>query len=226
MTTRHIMTARQLLALAGLVAAALLLAVTPASASSYRYWSFWQGSGSGWSYQESGPNGYVPADGSVDGWRFGVSADSAAAEKPRTAPDFAAACANTPAVSGKKRVEVVIDYGTTADAGSGAVPPAVVSRCVTLAPDASSAQLLAQAAPPLRYDSNGMLCSISGYPQSGCGEVVSGSAGTVSSTASASAAPTVHKPSKSTKTAGWVVGAAIIAVLAGASYWQSRRRRG
>ena len=222
------MTPRQILSLVALVAASLLLAAAPASADSYRYWSFWQGTGSGWSYQQSGPNTFVPADGSVDGWRFGVSADSSAAEQPRTAPDFAATCAHTPAVAGKKRVAVVIDYGTAADSGTGGTPPTVVSKCVTLDQDASSAQLLAVSSPPLRYDSNGMLCAISGYPQSGCGQVVSGSGSSgakAGTTASATAAPAAHKPARGARTGGWAIGAVLIAVLAGASYWQSRRRR-
>jgi len=229
------MTPRQIVSVIALAAVALLLTAVPASADSYRYWSFWQGTGSGWGYQESGPNAYVPANGSVDGWRFGVSPDSTDAEKPRSAPDFAATCAHTPAVSGKKRVAVVIDYGTAADAGTGTTPPAPVSRCVSLPQDASSAQLLAQIAPPLRYDSNGLLCSISGYPQSGCGQVVSGSVSTATAAANptptatpsstASAVPAVQQPRKSGRAAGWAIGAVLIAVLAGASYWQSRRRR-
>ena len=233
------MTPRQIVSVIALAAVALLLTAVPASADSYRYWSFWQGAGSGWSYQESGPNAYVPANGSVDGWRFGVSPDSTDAEKPRSAPDFAATCAHTPAVSGKKRVAVVIDYGTAADAGTGTTPPAPVSRCVSLPQDASSAQLLAQIAPPLRYDSNGLLCSISGYPQSGCGQVVSGSVSTATGAATAaatgaanatpsstaSAVPAVQQPRKSGRAAGWAIGAVLIAALAGASYWQSRRRR-
>ena len=233
------MTPRQIVSVVALAALSLLLTVAPASADSYRYWSFWKGTGSGWAYQESGPNTYVPADGSVDGWRFGVSPDSTDAEKPRSAPDFAAICAHTPAAGGRKRVAVVIDYGTAADAGSATAPPAPVSRCVSLPEDASSAQLLAQIAPPLRYDSNGLLCSISGYPQSGCGQVVSGdaaaatgaagtaaaSSATAAPSSGASTVPAVPQSRKSGKAAGWAIGAVLIAVLAGASYWQSRRRR-
>ena len=232
------MTARRAGAVAGLLVTALLsalvlalvVAVTPASASSYRYWSFWEGSGTSWTYQQAGPNTYRPADGSVDGWRFGISADSADAVKPRSAPDFATACARTPAVSGKKRVAVVIDYGTATDAPSGSTPPTLVTSCATLDPDASSAQLLAQVAPPLRYDSNGILCAISGYPRTGCGDVVSGSStgtggtgGTGSS--STSAAPATSTSTAPAKTAGWLLGAALILALAGAGYWQTRRRR-
>lgn len=223
---------RRVLTVALLCAAAALLGVGPASASSYRYWSFWEGSGSGWTYQQSGPNTFVPADGSVDGWRFGVSADSSAAEKPRSAPDFATACADTPAVSGKKRVAVVIDYGTAADSGSDTTPPAELTRCVTLAEDASSAQLLAQVSPPLRYDSNGILCAITGYPQSGCGQVVSGAAATApaaggssagSAPATAPAKKVIQKP-KSNPVA-LTIGVLFFGLLIGGTLMMNRRRR-
>ena len=225
------MTPRQLrrgLTVAVLFLAAALLGIGPASASSYRYWSFWEGTGSGWTYQQSGPNTFVPADGSVDGWRFGVSADSSAAEKPRSAPDFAAACAHTPAVSGKKRVAVVIDYGTAADSGTGSTPPAEQTLCATLPQDASSAQLLAQVSPPLRYDSNGILCSITGYPQSGCGQVVSGAAATAptatgSSTGGAPAKRDTPKPTRSNPVA-LAIGVLFFGALIGGTLAMNRRR--
>ncbi|WP_042400722.1 SCO2322 family protein [Streptacidiphilus carbonis] len=225
------MTVRRSGTVAGLLATALLLvlaAVTPAAASSYRYWSFWQGSGSNWTYQQAGPNTYRPADGSVDGWRFGVSADSASAAKPEAAPDFAAICGGTPAVSGKKRVAVVIDYGTAAEAPSGSTPPSTTPRssCAVLATDATSAQLLAQVAPPLRYDSNGILCAVDGYPRTGCGEVVSGAAATSTATAAATGSATAAPaPAKSSKGAGWVIGAVLLLVLIGAGYFRTRRRK-
>lgn len=217
------MTFRQIISAVTLTAAALLLSAVPASAASYRYWSFWEGTGSGWTYQQSDPNTFIPADGSVDGWRFGVSTGTADTVKPRTAPDFATACAHTPAVSGKKRVAVVIDYGTVADSGGSTAPPATVVRCVTLAEDSSSAQLLAVSEPPLRYDASGMLCSISGYPQSGCGQVVSGAASTTASS-SPGATPAV-KRGKGQKTASWVIGAVLIGGLGWVTFRRTHRRR-
>ena len=224
----HAAAARRAVAVAVLAVATVLLSLTPASAASYRYWSFWEGTGTGWSYQQAGPNTFRPADGSVDGWRFGVSADSADGAKPRGTPDFATACAGTPAVSGKKRVVVVIDYGTPADAPSGSTPPAPVTECAVLAPDASSAELLAQVSPPLRYDSNGILCAITGYPRTTCGDVVSGTTGSGSARPAASPGSTnTGSPASdsSARTAGWAVGAALVLALGGAAYWQTRRRR-
>ncbi|TDT95441.1 hypothetical protein EDD99_7271 [Streptomyces sp. 846.5] len=220
---------RRIGAVAGLLATALLLvlaAVTPASASSYRYWSFWQGSAGGWTLQQSAPNANRPADGSVDGWRFGINVNSAAAAKPGAAPDFATACADTPAVSGKKRVAVVIDYGVAGDvpAGSTLPHPTPFTACAVLPTDATSDQLLARVAPPLRYDSNGILCAVGGYPTTGCGVVVTGTAAGGTTTA-APKATSKAAPAKSSKTAGWIIGAVLLAALAGAGYWQTRRRR-
>ncbi|NEE36853.1 hypothetical protein G3M53_67045, partial [Streptomyces sp. SID7982] len=56
----------------------------------------------------------------------------------------------------------------------GEKPPALRTACAQVAPDASSAEALAAVAKPLRYDDSAMLCAISGYPRTGCGEQVSG----------------------------------------------------
>ncbi|MEV0924483.1 SCO2322 family protein [Streptomyces spongiicola] len=145
-----------------------------AQAAGYRYWSFWQTGGSGWAYATQGPATARPADGTVDGYRFSVSADSQDASKPRSAPSFPELCADTPARPGAKRVGVVIDFGTGADAPAGEKPPsAQASGCASLPADATSAEALAAVAGPLRYDSAALLCAISGYPATGCGEQVS-----------------------------------------------------
>src|SRR5262245_44754302 len=90
------------------------------------------------------------------------SARTAAAARPRAGSTglgnlFATVCADTPAKPGRKRVAVVLDFGTAADAPSGEQPPAPRTVCASVAPDASSAEVLAAIAPPLRYDtSNGL----------------------------------------------------------------------
>jgi hypothetical protein len=215
---------RPIALVAAVLSAALLtlltVAAAPASATAYRYWAFWSFTGGAWSYQTQGPNTNVPADGSVDGWRFGVGEDSAHALRPRPSvtPSFAQLCAKTPAVSGKKRVAVVIDAGT--DAGA----PAERGACAVLDPQATSAQLLALVAPPLRYDVNGILCAISGYPAQGCGDAVADpNAAAPATTATTSAA----KPSggSSVPVLGWVGGGVLVALLGGAAWWQNRRHR-
>ncbi len=153
--------------------AVLLAAAAPAQATGYRYWSYWLRSGGAWTYAQTGPAMHVPADGTVEGWRFAVSRDAAAkAVQPRGAADFATICAGTPAVKGSKRVALVMDPGTPADASGGETPPAPRTACARVPSDASSADALAAVARPLRYDSAGILCAISGYPRAGCGEAV------------------------------------------------------
>ncbi|MDH6110259.1 hypothetical protein P3T36_004809 [Kitasatospora sp. MAP12-15] len=189
-----------------------LLAAAPAgAASSYRYWSFWQQSSGSWSYQQQGAAVHIPADGSVDGWRFTLSTDGGKdTERPRSAPDFAASCANTPAQRGKKRVAVLLDFGTPADSSSAATPPAARSACAVLDPTASSADALAAVAPPLRYDTSGLICAIAGYPSAGCGEVA--------------AAPAPAKPAGNGPNLGLLAGGALVLLLGAGAWWQARRR--
>ncbi|MEU1312347.1 SCO2322 family protein [Streptomyces cinnamoneus] len=217
--------------LTGLLA---LLGAAPAHADGYRYWSFWQqgaGSGSGWAYATQGPGTLRPGDGTAVGFRFAVSKDSADAAQPRAAAGFGAVCEGTPAKEGSKRVAVVIDFGTAADAAGGESPPAARTACAQVAPDASAAEALAAVAKPLRYNSDALLCAIAGYPKSGCGEKVDAH-GTPDAGASGSAA----EGTKDEKdqggnedgegpSAGLIGGIAVVAVLGGAAVWQARRRR-
>ncbi|WP_371615686.1 SCO2322 family protein [Streptomyces sp. NBC_00454] len=203
--------------LLGLGLVLTLLAASPALASTYRYWSFWDGTGGQWKYATQGPSSARPADGSVQGFHFVVSKDAAAqAPAPRTGPDFAAVCAATPAVDGKKRIAVVIDFGTPADAPTGDTPPQDAPRtaCAQLGPDATAAEALAEVAKPLRYNSAALLCSVSGYPKQGCGEPVA-DAPADAATGKSSGGPS----------AGLLAGIAAVAALAAAALWQSRRRR-
>ncbi|WP_052709668.1 SCO2322 family protein, partial [Streptomyces sp. NRRL S-495] len=155
----------------------LLLGAAPAQAAGYRYWSFWRWSDGGWTYQQQGPAVHVPADGEVEGWRFAVSPDGGQqATRPGPAGDFAALCAGTPAEAGRKRVAVVLDFGGPADAPARETPPEPRTACALVPTRASSAEVLATVAPPLRYDVNGLLCAIAGYPRTGCGEQLGGAA--------------------------------------------------
>ncbi|MEV7526421.1 SCO2322 family protein [Streptomyces sp. NPDC091371] len=200
-----------------------VLAASPALASSYRYWSFWDGAAGGgpWSYATVGPSMARPADGSVQGFRFAVSKDAAAeAAQPRAAADFSAICGATAAAEGKKRVALVVDFGLPADAPAGEAPPQEAPRtaCAQVAPEATAAEALASVAKPLRYNGAAMLCAISGYPKQGCGEpIAEGPA--PSAPAAAPAAEAGGGPS-----AGLLAGLAAVAALAAAAVWQSRRR--
>ncbi|MEU5469692.1 SCO2322 family protein [Streptomyces lydicus] len=219
------------LLLAGAVT--VLAAAGPAQAQEYRYWAFWDGADRGsWTYATQGPATVRPADGAVEGFRFTVSADSAAAGRPRAAADFDALCRATPAKDGRKRIGIVIDFGTAADAPGGARPPAARTACAQVPEDASAGEALAAVARPLRYDSNALLCAIAGYPTSGCADQVSGADGAKGAPKGADGSTAVGGSKGAGDggdggpSAGLLGGVAAVVVLGGAAVWQARRRRG
>ncbi|AEN09729.1 MULTISPECIES: SCO2322 family protein [unclassified Streptomyces] len=215
-----------------LLAAAVLtvLGAGSAQAAGYRYWSFWEGDGgTAWTYATQGPSLVRPDDGAVQGFRFAVSEDSQDAARPRRAPDFAAVCAGTPAQDGRKRVALVIDPGTASDAPDGEEPPAPRTACARVAPDASTAQALASVAKPLRYDASAMLCAISGYPRSGCGEQVGRDTGSTGKTPAPASSSTAARDSGDDQgggpSAGVLVGTGAVLLLGAAAVLRARRRR-
>ncbi|MEU9188124.1 SCO2322 family protein [Streptomyces sp. NPDC048484] len=217
----------------------LLLAVLgtagQAQAAGYRYWSFWDrdsgadaGAGAGaWVYATQGPSTAQPSDGDVQGFRFSVSEDSKDSAKPRGEGDFATICAKTPAREGAKRVALVLDFGTAADAPAGSTPPSARTACARVDEDATTADALAAVAKPLRYDTNALLCAIADYPRTGCGEAVSGDRGNRGERPKASAPSRGESGSGGGgPSVGLVAGIAAVAVLGAAAIWQARRRRG
>lgn len=214
--------------LAGVCAVLLgLLAAAPAhggEASGYRYWSFWEGDDGAWTYATQGPATARPADGDVQGYRFAVSADSSDAHRPRRAPDFAAICDGTPAKDGTKRVGLVLDFGVPADAPAGEAPPAPRTACAQVRPDASGADALASVAPPLRYNSQALLCAIAGYPKQGCGEQVAATAPSPS-TPTPTPAPAAEEPGPgSGPSVGVLAGLGAVLALGVAAVVRARRR--
>ncbi|MEV8591689.1 SCO2322 family protein [Streptomyces sp. NPDC052012] len=188
-----------------------------AQAAGYRYWSFWERDGEQWTYATQGPSTTRPYDGDVQGFRFSVSENSADAAKPRGTAGFDTICAKTPAKDGTKRVALVIDFGTAADAPSGERPPAHRTACAQVSEDATTADALASVAKPLRYNTNALLCAIAGYPEKGCGEQVS--SGDTKQT------PAKEKPaSDSGPSLGLIAGIGAVALLGAAALWQTRRR--
>ncbi|MFF2039078.1 SCO2322 family protein [Kitasatospora sp. NPDC058170] len=230
--------------LIGLLAGLFMVGAAPAQAAGYRYWSFWKWSGDTWTYQQQGPSVHVPPDGSTDGWRFAVSPDGGQdAARPGATGDFGAICADTPGQPGRKRVAVVLDFGTGADAPSGEAPPGPRTACATVPTSATSAEVLAAVAPPLRYDTNGLLCAIAGYPRAGCGDQLGGG-GAGGSTGSSATAPGGSAGSANSTgpggsgnpgssgddpgsgpDIGLIAGGALVAALAAGAVWQARRRR-
>ncbi|WP_112240164.1 SCO2322 family protein [Kribbella monticola] len=152
--------------LAGLLLAGTVTTTANAE-NGYRYWGYYQWTGGKWAFAQKGPDGVVPTDGGVEGWRYAVGTE-ANPRMPRAAGDFQAICGTTPVEAGKKRVALVIDPGTQADSASGQAPPAATGTCVVTDPAATGAKILA-AVGPVRIE-KGLTCGIDGYPETGCGQ--------------------------------------------------------
>jgi len=159
-----------LLAVAAVLAAVFTTLLTPglaAHAAAYRYWGYYHLADGKWAFAQTGPDKSTPADGAVEGWRFAIG-DESVTRMPRATPSFTDICGATPAVAGKKRVGLVLDFGREADADNGAKPPAPAARCAVVDTKATGAEVLAAAA-SVRAGSGGLVCGIDGYPATGCG---------------------------------------------------------
>ncbi|RLV08517.1 hypothetical protein CTZ27_06895 [Streptomyces griseocarneus] len=210
------------LLLAGFLA---VFAMAPAHAAGYRYWSFWEAKDGSWAYATQGPATARPGDGETIGFRFAVSEDSGNAAEPGAAPGFGAVCDSTPAEDGRKRVAVVVDFGSAADAPSGEKPPAARTACAQVDKDASAGEVLAAVAKPLRYNSSALLCAIAGYPRTGCGEQVADGAKKSEAPSTASKPDNDSGSEDSGPSAGLIGGIAAVVVLGAAAVWQTRRRK-
>ncbi len=167
--TAHRRTARRLVL--GLLAGFLLAGTVATNAQAedgYRFWGYYQSSGGQWVFAQKGADGVVPADGSVEGWRYSLG--GAKPRVPRAAGDFEAVCGKTPVETGKKRVALVVDPGTPEDALSGEMPGPATGTCVVADTQATGAKILA-AVSPVRIE-KGLTCGIAGYPAKGCGDQV------------------------------------------------------
>ena len=235
MTTTH--PGRAAALFATLVAALLasLALASPAHATAFRYWSYWQGASGQWEAAQTGPADHVLVDQDVQGWRFAISTE-AVTQMPDNGPDFSALCpdlAATGAAAGQVRVAVVIDSGFVADAPEGQTPPADVVSCVTVAEGSTGSQALAAAASVTEQD--GLVCSVNGYPTDECGSTVSDGDAAAAASAAAGEQPnpavvaagstTGDEASEGTPVA-FIAGAAILAaLLAGAWLIPAARRR-
>ena len=166
---------------AWVLAAGLLALVAGAPAAraetAYRYWSYWQVRDGAWSFATVGPAASLPEDGAVEGWRFVVTtAQGTSDDAPRLPAGtvFDDACGGTPSQAGRKRIAILLDFGTVADAPTGQEPPPSRAACVVTDPDASGAQVLGALA-DIRAE-GGLVCAIDGYPASECAAVVDASA--------------------------------------------------
>jgi hypothetical protein len=225
-----------------LAGAFAVLTIAPAQAAAYRYWGFYELSNGAWVFAQKGPDQTVPADGSVEGWRFAVG-DEQSTRLPRAVLTFDQLCGATPAAAGQKRVGLVVDFGRPADAADGTTPPAPTALCAGVPTDATSTDVLAKAG-ALRTE-KGLVCGVAGYPAADCGgEVKEVSAAakaadtpvTIAAPADATKAPaadatpiSAQPTAQATSTSAGTVAAyviAVLAVLALVGYLVARSRRG
>lgn len=228
----HLSRTRSRAVLLLVAAAAVLLGTTaPANAADgYRYWGYYHVQSGDYAFAKTGPGGYTPKDGSEEAYRFGTSTASQGV-KPRadlTKLTFAAVCKDTPAAAGKKRVAVLLDYGTAADA-NGAKVPAPRAACAQVATSANGQQVLAAVAPV--RSSKGLVCALDGYPATGCGDQVKNATVPSAEPTVAFALPAAADSSSGSSGGGsgstplLVGGAVVVVVLAAGGLFLSRRTR-
>jgi hypothetical protein len=148
-----------------------VLAGPAQAADGFRYWNYFHLQDGSWAFSQVGPGDYQPEDGAVEGYRYGTSttAEGIAPRADLAALTFERVCAHAQADSDQKRVAVLIDYGTAADA-EGADVPDPRAACAVVPDNASGRQVLASVA-DLRAE-KGLTCAVDGYPATGCGEPV------------------------------------------------------
>jgi hypothetical protein len=234
-------TVMKISALALVVLAVGLVTAPAANAAAFRYWTFWEGSGSTWTFATQGPATSVPVDGAVEGWRFAVTTQAGTGQDiPRVAPDFATICKGTPPAEGRKRVGLVIDAGPAAMAPDGQTPPATVATCVVMDPDATGFQVLSSVA-DVRTE-GGLICSLAGYPQGECAPILGdaeaqriaqaaaspGAGATPAGSAGGVDGGMAGEPASAAADTGspWATIAVAVLLIAGAAIGAARYRRG
>jgi hypothetical protein len=151
-----------------------LLSIIPitsacAADNGYRYWGYFQAApkATTWTMAQTGPSVNVP-DGSVEGWAFTFSSDVLTnAAPPKALPNFAQVCGTKKAMSGMKRIAVVIDFGASYLSPKGEAPKKSVSTCAMVPTNAVGSEILAKVA-KLRA-AKGLICGINSYPAKECG---------------------------------------------------------
>ena len=109
------------------------------------------------------------ADGSVEGWAFTFSGSSTPdASSPSVLPDFKTLCGKTRAVSGKKRIGIVVDFGPSYLAPTGEKTLKTVKRCIVIDKKAQGIDVLGRVV-RVRANKSGLICGLAGYPRKECG---------------------------------------------------------
>ena len=136
----------------------------------WRYWGYFQAApnATSWTPAMTGPT-VVVADGSVEGWAFTFSNEAIPdAKSPKVAPSFSKICGKTKAVNGKKRVAVMIDFGSAVLLPKAEKPGKLIQRCVVADKEALGIEILCQVA-KIRAQGSGFICGLNGYPAKECG---------------------------------------------------------
>ena len=165
----------------------------PASATSYRYWTYWWGrpDRTAWQYAGLGPAADMPGDGWVLGWRFEITSPTGGgAQTPRTPMTYADLCSDPAPAPDQERVAVVVDYGDAAATPAGDhLPAGPRTVCVVVPVHSHGSDVMRAAGVSLRFE-NGFVCGIDGYPIVGCATpVASAPVPAPSSTATSTSQP-------------------------------------
>ena len=121
-----------------------------------------------WTTAITGPTVDI-ADGSVEGWAFTFSGSSTPdASSPSVLPDFQTLCGKTRAVSGKKRIGIVVDFGPSYLAPTGEKTLKTVKRCIVIDKKAQGIDVLGRVV-RVRANKSGLICGLAGYPRKECG---------------------------------------------------------
>lgn len=162
-----------LIALA-MIFTSLTTASAQASDTGYRYWGYFQAAPGAktWTMAMTGPTVVVP-NGSVEGWAFTFSSDSVPdAATPRLAPNFLRICGATKApAAGKKRIGIVVDFGSATLRPKGESMPRSLTKCIVVDKNAIGLDVL-QAVVKIRAASSGLICAFNNYPAKECGAEV------------------------------------------------------
>lgn len=163
------------LAVSGLVAGGVVAGTAGAAHADdpYAYWLYYSVVDGSYDYlEDAGPGKNVPADGSIEAYRY-ASSLFPPTQTPRIDLDkvgFEQICGEEKAGEGEKRVAVIVDYGIDGDSPTSTDAPEPTAACAVVPEDATGLQTL-QSVFEVRTGDDSALCGIQGYPASGCFDV-------------------------------------------------------
>jgi hypothetical protein len=175
--------------------------------SRYAYWSYWHGTGAGWSYSNVGPGGSRVHAGETEGWRFQPDgAGNPSDPAPRGNPDPAATCAPPASTA------------STASAESAAVAPSSIGSAQSsdAASNSSSRTTTTTGSTAATGTTAATAVSRSATTARPTGSTIERAAGSMRVTDQRSSTPVL----------GWIAGSAVIGALVVGGVIVTRRRAG